>query len=195
MRWEWDSGGDSRVPLLWHLREELSRSKKVVYCKWYRGRATFFSRDTFVNFLSVLQTPKAANFGVEARKILEALELESPLSTKQLKRSVGLVGKDFEAAYNRGLNELWRRLWIVGFGEIDDGAFPSLAIGSTEVLFEDLVRRAREVNPAMAWENLQKKLGPKSLFLKNLTRGEGAKPRRTSSRRRGNILFGWGGLS
>ena len=47
MRWEWDDNGDDRVARLWHLREELSRSKKVVYAKWLNGRATFFSREVF----------------------------------------------------------------------------------------------------------------------------------------------------
>ncbi|HMN67936.1 MAG TPA: hypothetical protein PKC28_05290, partial [Bdellovibrionales bacterium] len=40
MRWEWDAGSDNRVAELWYLREELSRSRKVVYVKWYQGRAT-----------------------------------------------------------------------------------------------------------------------------------------------------------
>ena len=31
---------------------------------------------------------------------------------------------------------LWSRLLIVG--EVDDGAFPSLAVGATELVFEDL---------------------------------------------------------
>jgi hypothetical protein len=33
---------------------------------------------------------------------------------------------------------LWTRLLIVGVGEVDDGAFPSLAVGATELVFEDL---------------------------------------------------------
>src|SRR5262245_39894917 len=53
MRWEWDENGDDRVSRLWHLREELSRSGRVVYGKWFRGRATFFSRDLFRALLSV----------------------------------------------------------------------------------------------------------------------------------------------
>ena len=42
------------------------------------------------------------------------------------------------------MRELWERLLIVGVGEVDDGAFPSLAVGATEVLFEELWEQALE---------------------------------------------------
>ncbi|MBS2027495.1 MAG: hypothetical protein JST54_06265 [Deltaproteobacteria bacterium] len=45
------------------------------------------------------------------------------------------------------MKALWTRLLIVGAGEVDDGAFPSLAIGSTALLFEDLWRARSEANP------------------------------------------------
>src|SRR5205809_926272 len=59
MRWEWDTGGDHRVADLWRLREELSRSGKVVYAKWYRGRATFFSKQVFTWMLALLESSHA----------------------------------------------------------------------------------------------------------------------------------------
>jgi hypothetical protein len=34
---------------------------------------------------------------------------------------------------------------IVGFGEVDDGAFPSLAVGATELLYDDLWRQAEDM--------------------------------------------------
>src|SRR4051812_27586425 len=55
MRWEWDDDGDSKVADLWHLREQLSRSREVVYSKWYQGRATLFSFECFVALLSFLR--------------------------------------------------------------------------------------------------------------------------------------------
>ncbi|MDB5037548.1 MAG: hypothetical protein JWQ35_1076 [Bacteriovoracaceae bacterium] len=54
MRWEWDQDGDSRVADLWHFREKLSSSGKVVYSKWFRGRATLFSRELLPSFLQIL---------------------------------------------------------------------------------------------------------------------------------------------
>ncbi len=136
MRWEWDDSGDSRVANLWHLREELSRSRKVVYSKWYRGRATFFSRELFVPLLTLLA--KIQGLPKESLFILQTLEEESPVSTKVLKRKAKLQGQALEGTYHRALKPLWIRGLIVGYGEVDEGAFPSLAVGSTQLLFEDL---------------------------------------------------------
>ena len=149
MRWEWDDSGDDRVANLWHLREELSRSKQVVYAKWFQGRATFFSRRVFTALRThYLQHPRALSR--EARELLELLRESSPQSTKQLKRGTGLVGRALESTYERALRELWRELLVVGFGEIDEGAFPSLAVGATSLLFEDLEDEARASSPEEA---------------------------------------------
>ena len=75
---------------------------------------------------------------MEARRILRILDGESPLSTKEIKRQADLQGRQFEAVYERAMKELWSRCLIVAYGEVDDGAFPSLAIGATRVIFEDL---------------------------------------------------------
>lgn len=168
MRWEWDSGADNRVPALWILREELSRSKKVVYAKWFRGRATFFSREIFTAYLACIGSwlpPSGLN--AEARGVLQLLEEDSPLSTKQLKKQAKLEGRFQETAYNRALKELWKRLLVVGFGEVDDGAFPSLAMGATQTMFEELWRDAEKLNPAKAEEKIRALLGETSLFYKD----------------------------
>lgn len=163
MRWEWDESGDDRVARLWHLREELSRSEVVVYTKWYRGRATFFSRDIFAALLAdCLAEPNVfKSLSHEAKDILEILEGNSPLSTKELKRASGLNGRANEARYQRALKELWSRFLIVGFGEVDEGAFPSLAVGATKVLFEELYQAALNARP----EQTQKLLN--SFFERN----------------------------
>jgi len=152
MRWEWDEDGDDRVSSLWHLREELSRSEEVVYTKWYRGRATFFSCQVFTALLATfLHNPiSLQSLSTQAREILEVLEGDSPLSTKALKRATGLQGRAQEAAYTRALKELWSRLLIVGFGEVDEGAFPSLAVGASEVLFEDVYKKALKMPQSVA---------------------------------------------
>lgn len=137
MRWAWDQGADDRVVKLWQLREELARERHVVYGKWYRGRAVFFSRRLFVAMLAVsraLDLPLSE----EARELLRLLEDDSPQSTKQLRKEAGLTGRENERVWTSAMRELWERLVIVGVGEIDDGAFPSLAVGATATLFEDL---------------------------------------------------------
>ena len=139
MRWEWDESGDNRVGELWHLRTELSSSGKVVYTKWFQGRATLFSKSFFTAMMQRLQTTKGTikPLSREATAILELLSEDSPQSPRVVRESVHLQGRFNEATFNRALRELWTRLLIVGYGEIDDGAFPSLAIGSTKLLFED----------------------------------------------------------
>jgi hypothetical protein len=175
MRWEWDSGGDDRVANLWRLREELSRSGRVVYSKWFRGRATFFSRALFADYLSAVGGTRLdrATLTREARLILETLESDSPLSTKQLKAATDLRGKFFERVYEKALRELWRKGLIVGYGELDDGAFPSLMVGATRHLFEDLWERARKTAPADAFARVAAVLEedpPFRKFLDQVTR-------------------------
>lgn len=146
MRWEWDSEGDAKVASLWHLREELSRSRQVVYSKWYQGRATFFSRPLFTAIYCLSRKWQSKKWTRESSEILEALKLDSPLSTRQIKEAVGLQGKLLESTYEKAMKPLWQHFDIVGYGEIEDSSFPSLAVGATTTLFEDLVQKAEELS-------------------------------------------------
>lgn len=140
MRWAWDDGADDRVVSLWHLRESLSRSGAVVYSKWFQSRATFFSRQLFVAMLADLRALGDPTRGLDedAARLLAELSADSPQGTKALRAATDLRGRPNDGAYARATRELFARLLVVGFGEIDEGAFPSLAIGATRALFEDL---------------------------------------------------------
>ncbi len=139
MEWSWDADADPRVAELWHLRERLARSQEVAYAKWFRGRATFFSLPVFHALLGrFARMDPFAGLPHEASDILEILRERSPLSTKELRAAADLRGKAYEGVFTHAMKALWSRLLVVGFGEIEDGAFPSLAIGATELLFEDL---------------------------------------------------------
>jgi hypothetical protein len=168
MRWEWDADGDDRVAKLWGIKTTLSSSREVVYTKWYQGRATFFSKEAFIHFLALFQTAKLDRYALpkEAALILEVLESDSPQSTKQIKLATDLRGKPFERIYEKSMKSLFSRLWTVGFGEVDDGAFPSLAVGATQSLFEELWEESKEISSPDAREWICKKLGADSLFLK-----------------------------
>jgi len=102
----------------------------------------------------------------ESQIILETLESDSPLSTKELKRFTDLQGKENEAAYNRATKELFSRLLVVAFGEVDDGSFPSLAIGATRLIYEDLWNEALEMDPNRAETVIDKYMPAGSLFRK-----------------------------
>jgi hypothetical protein len=142
MVWDWNEDGDYRVAELWQLMKELSDCREVVYSKWFRGRATFFSRELFAAMLRMRSATRRPRHTLsrEARTIFEVLENNSPLSTKELKQACGLAGRENEAGYTRGMKELFTQLLVVGFGEVNDGAFPSAAVGATELLFSDLWR-------------------------------------------------------
>ena len=168
MRWEWDVEGDSRVSDLWHWKSELSESGKVVYSKWYNGRATFFSRQVYTALLTYFSARKAAeHLDRESREIFQILQMDSPLSTKQLREASGLKGKALSSTYDRALKQLWRKFLIVGYGEVDDGAFPSLAVGSSQHLFEDLWEASQEISNVEAEMQLRARLDG-TLFWKKM---------------------------
>ncbi|MET0287741.1 MAG: hypothetical protein ABW352_24850 [Polyangiales bacterium] len=149
MRWAWDSEADPRVSHVWILREQIARGRKVVYSKWFRGRAVFFSQPLFLAMLATLK-PWQRERSQEAREILQVLEDDSPQSSKDLRRNAGLRGKESERVWTRATKELWEQLTIVGTGEVPDGAFPSLEIGATRWIFEDLWEEAQRTQPDAA---------------------------------------------
>lgn len=165
MRWEWDADGDDRVASLWMLRAELSSSREVVYAKWFQGRATFFSFETFVHLVAYLRSKEQAlRLSRDSANVLDLLRSDSPLSTKQLKAAAELEGRLLEPTYNRAMNPLWRALLIVGFGEFEDSSFPSLGIGAADLLFEDQWKVASKISPAKGEEYLLRKWGEKNPF-------------------------------
>ena len=136
MVWDWNDDAAGPVHDMWGLMKRLSDCREVVYSKWYQGRATFFSRELFAAMLCLrcLQSDARRGLSSTARTLFEVLENNSPLSTRKLKELTDLQGKLHEAEYSRAMKDLFTRLLIVGFGEVDDGAFPSLAVGATELL-------------------------------------------------------------
>lgn len=171
MKWSWDEDADPRVAEIWHLRERLARSSDVAYAKWFRGRATFFSLPVFHAILGRLTEAGDVFAGLphEATEILERLREVSPRSTKEIRAEAGLRGRPFESLFTHAMKALWTRLLVVGTGEVQDGAFPSLAVAATEMMFEDLWN-ARERVPAQAKAALDAALARSPLFARELTR-------------------------
>lgn len=185
MLWDWNSDGGEEIAQLWHTRMEMSVESKVVYAKWYRGRATFFSREVFKNMLAFLRTStevvamEAAvteaeddmasmkpKLSFQSQEALEVLQMDSPQSTPKLKRALDLRGRENESTFNRALKPLWNYLYIVGFGEEEDSSFPSLNMAATEHVFEDLWNESKNISSEKAQQFLVKKLGQDNLFFK-----------------------------
>lgn len=152
MKWSWNEDADPRVAELWHLRERLARSHDVAYSKWFRGRATFFALPIFHAILGRFAEAGDIFAGLprESTDILELLRERSPMSTKEIRAAADLRGKECEALFQHAMRSLFRRLLIVGTGEVSDGAFPSLAVGATELLFEDIWAERRRVPDSAA---------------------------------------------
>lgn len=171
MSWTWDSDADPRVAEIWHVRASLASSSEVAYGKWLRGRATLFSLPVFHALLG--RITKAGNvlagLSPQALELLERLREISPRSTKELRAEAGLKGKQFESVFTHAMKALWARLLIVGTGEVADGAFPSLAVSATEMMFEDLWI-ARASVPRAADQKLDEILARSPMFAKELAR-------------------------
>lgn len=176
MRWEWDESSDNRVGNMWQLMKRLSDSRHVVYSKWYQGRSTFFSLELFRAILCLFQKQIEMSETVSrpAKELLDILESDSPLSTKQLKKMADLQGKANESTYQKAMKQLFTRFQVVAFGEVDDGAFPSLAVGATKHLYEDLWTEAKMLDAKAAQKVVDQYLPPGSavrkFFDKNITR-------------------------
>jgi len=166
MVWDWNDDAAGAVHDMWGLMKRLSDCREVVYSKWYQGRATFFSRELFVAMLCLRcrQFDARRRLSSTARTLFEALDNNSPLSTKKLKQLTDLQGRLHEAEYSRAMKDLFSSLLIVGFGEVDDGAFPSLAVGATELLYDDLWRQGEKMSARKAQETLDRLMPPSSHF-------------------------------
>lgn len=165
MRWEWDDEGDSKVADLWHLRTQLSTTREVVYTKWFRNRATYFSKELFTACLCISQQ-NLPTLTKDSKEILEALRMDSPLSTRQLKEAVSLQGRMLEGLFNKSMKKLWDSFLIVAWGEFEDSSFPSLGIGATQTLFEDLWEKAENMKPSTAQKLIDEKMPVGSIWRK-----------------------------
>lgn len=168
MLWDWNEDGGEEVAEMWHLMKKLSDSGRVVYSKWYQNRATFFSRQLFAAILKLFHEQNNPKHGLSLAsfRILSELENNSPLSTKQIKKLSELQGKDNEATYARAIKSLFHRFLIVAYGEVDDGAFPSLAVGASQLLYEDLWRESQRLTENQAKNVLEKHMPLGTLFRK-----------------------------
>ena len=79
-----------------------------------------------------------------------------------------LRGKDNEKQYNRGMKELFSKFLIVAYGEVNDGAFPSLAVGATRNLYENLLNGSQKLLPEQAQKTINTYMPAGSLVRKYL---------------------------
>lgn len=56
------------------------------------------------------------------------------------------------------MKALWDSFQIVAFGEVEDSSFPSLAVGASQNLFEELWQESQEMSESMALKIIDEKL-------------------------------------
>ncbi len=167
MVWEWTEESDSKVFELWHLREQLASSHKVVYAKWFKNRATFFSQEVFLHLLAFLESAKKEeNLLRSSREALDSFRMDSPQSTRVIKENMSWQGKLMESHFNKSMKPLWEGLYLVGVGEVYDSSFPSLNMAASSTFFESLWLDAQNISVKEAEKYLEKKLGLENLFFK-----------------------------
>ena len=71
------------------------------------------------------------------------------------------------------MKQLFNQFLIVAYGEVDDGAFPSLAVGSTKLLFEELFLKSQQLTLGDAQAIIDKYLPEGNLFRKYLEKTKG----------------------
>lgn len=172
MNWKWETADESGLTDLWNLKTELSTSKKVVYTKWYQDKATFISAELFCALFKVLNSDlrneSRRSLSKTSLCILNQLEADSPISSKELKKMVSKIEKRTDVSLDKAMKELWTRLLIVAYGEFKDGSFPSLGIAATETVFEDLWIEANKMSDKSAMTIIERYLPKELLFRKHL---------------------------
>ncbi len=138
MRWEWDESADKGVVKLWWLKNEVARTQKVLYGRFFSNRPVLVS---LAEAQRILKSLKSQPLSPLAREILLRLEDNSP----QTKRMIGreLRGDGWEptrAEFERALLELQRNFKIVSLGdsEREKGPMPSSEYAALALLFPNL---------------------------------------------------------
>ena len=176
MSWDWSEDGDNRVGTLWHLRSKLSTSDRVIYSKWFKNRATLLSFELFAALLSLVSRRSISELKLseDAQTILNVLNDDSPLASRELKRMCVLDGKENNSRFEKAIKQLWLKFLIVGYGEVEEGGFPSLAVGSTKLLFEDLWDESKNISDQERREVISKYFTARSEFFTQYLRLEKA---------------------
>ncbi len=139
-RWNWEEGADPRVVRLWWLKDELARSKRVVYGRFFGNRPVFLSLGEAAKI--VKNHPQPQSLSALARECLSQLEDNSPLTKRMISRELRKSGYEFSRSeIDRALLDLQKSFRIVSLGdsEREAGPMPSSEYAATALVFPQLV--------------------------------------------------------
>jgi hypothetical protein len=139
---------DEETGKVWLLRGRLAQLGEAWYGEWLRRKGTFVAVALLPAALRWLGTPADEQGGValagaaspEARSLFEALLVEGPLSSVELRRATDLTGAERTATFSRALTALRRRMLITTYGVEGGGS------GWDSAVYE-LTARAFAVRP------------------------------------------------
>ena len=154
-------GWDKYCEKIWHWKDELPRSRRAFYAKYFKGRGTFISLGLLAHFLAANQTPAApgdhecfyaaGRISHDARTIWAALEQHGPLATLELRHACKMDSQAGNARFKRAMLQLQRLLLVVHFGaEQETAAWASGRFELTCRAFPRQALLARRIAPEAA---------------------------------------------
>jgi hypothetical protein len=122
-RWPRRSHHDTGVGLTWELKDALPARRQVYYGKLLKGRPVLVALDLFPAFYALvrgrqrsvdyLAEYRAGRLSQPARRLLDALQSERPLYTRELRAAAFMLAPASTREFERAMAELQQGLWVV----------------------------------------------------------------------------------
>jgi hypothetical protein len=116
------SHSDPAISFVWELKDELPAARSVFYGRLLRRRPTFVSLEYLPHFYVLsgrtgekgeyLQQAMRGRLSQAGREIMDTLTEDWPQSTKILRRSSGLDGRNDRSEFDRAMIELQEGMFI-----------------------------------------------------------------------------------
>lgn len=146
---EWDADSDK----LWGWKNDLPAAHRVYYGKALAGKPVFVSLQVLPNVIAALGLDDVSEayahgaLSYDAKRIYEVLDQYGAQPTQNLKRTAGFVGKDGNARYHRGLDELQNKLVVSSIGTTNEGAaWPSQIFDLVARWFEPQHKASKKID-------------------------------------------------
>lgn len=146
---DWDADSDK----LWTWKNDLPAAHRVYYGKALAGKPVFISLEYLPHVMAALGLDDVSEayahgaMSYDAKRIYEVLEQFGAQPTQNLKRTAGFVGKDGNARYHRGLDELQTKLVVSSMGTTNEGAaWPSQIFDLVARWFEPQARASKKID-------------------------------------------------
>jgi hypothetical protein len=153
---------DDAGHITWRWKDQMLGQRKWFYAKLLRQRSTIISNDLLPYFYALspnygdpqsdyLMQYDEGELSLEAKNIYEALLINGPLDTLELRKAAHLTASDRTGAFNKSLQVLQREIKIMPIGISPAGAWKYAFIFDTVPHhLPDLQNQARLINEKSA---------------------------------------------